>query len=283
MKYVSTKVAETVLLNATEMKMLETFIDATMYRNDDLKVNISLQKDSDDHWKIVNFVEDSGLETVVNIAITPREGEGSELALDYSKVEFDITTGQLLREDWGGLFQSIINRCILYATAQNSASTIVEATAKPFASLDLLGKSYIAYHEIHEFPQNGKKVQIPGEPFVKLASSVKIDEKIIDTIPAIRKSKLWIRFGCRNDGKGNVGVERGNRLIKEEDFEKEFKIRVSDTVDVWNLIEARKLYPVYQMGKDINESIQASAKIIENILAENEINPNFSKSKIILA
>ena len=94
----------------------------------------------------------------------------------------------------------------------------------------------------------------------------------------------WVRESCINiSGDTIVEIENASlAIIPEEKFFEEFGVNVSDTTKMWELIESRKIHPLYQIAPDITMCIQASEKITENILAENAINPKFSKSNLLL-
>ena len=282
MKYLNYKSSESMVLSVNEFEKLDTFISVIMYRNKTLGVDLKFDKLSDDHWQINNVAHDP-VETVVDILIKKRESGERELNVNYSSVEYVETTGDLKVDDWVALFNRIVGRAVIYAQSKENACTVVGPNAKPVASIDLLGKSYIVYNTTNTIMNGTKEIKVPGEPFVKLASSISnLDDKIIDSIRPVKRMSTWISFGVRPNQKGNYANERGTRMIPEEKFFEEFGVNVSDTTKMWELIESRKIHPLYQIAPDITMCIQASEKITENILAENAINPKFSKSNLLL-
>ena len=282
MKYLSNKQKETIVLTSKEFEKFSTFIDVMMYKNPILKIELQFNKINDENWIILNELESNpSNKEVVKMKISNFEGD-RRIDIEYAEINFDEETGAPLTDDWVAMMNRIVGRAIVYAQAQDGAMKIVPSGANPIGSIDLLGKSYIVYHSTKTVVNDGKEIQIPAEPFVKLASGLNLSDKVIDTIKPIKQMSVWTCFGTRPKQNTSHPTERGVSMIPSDKFPNEFGVNISDTVKMWELIESRKIYPLYQIHPNIEMCISTSGKLTENILAENQINPKFSKSNIIL-
>ena len=59
-------------------------------------------------------------------------------------------------------------------------------------------------------------------------------------------------------------------------------VKPTDTMKMWELVESRKILPIYPIGRTMEQCIETSFVLVEQTLAENSINPNFTKTNIIL-
>ena len=208
------------------------------------------------------------------------ETEGTIMAVD-EKLQIPVS------DDWHALFSSaILGRIQAITNAEYSVdkSTLFNPKVAPSFSVDILGKSYLIYQKFNTITDNsGKPRQIPAGVYAKLASSVNLtDERMIEKIrPVKRMNDSWVVYGDTPNQKSH---EHGHasRILKNKDMLEEFGLNVAETSKLWDLMEQRKIVPIFTMDVTIDACAARSIEFIETILAENKYNPKFTKSNIIL-
>lgn len=275
-------VQETNILTKKEFNVVVSMLEQAMYKNEKANINLRFNKIDENHFQVFNDAEKvaDGGRIVIEGKISPADEKWGKdcvaLELNFAELNVNPESGEPVTDDWYAAFHSLAKRGFIAATV--GSSTIVPTNAPTFA-FELLNKSYYTYQTLEDFKApDGKTYKRPGKSFVKLSSSCKIDEKFIDVINPIPKPKIWMVLG-----KGKVGESaRFMNVVDEKDLESVIGVKPTDTMKMWELIESRKILPIYPIGQNMEQCIENSFVLVEQTLAENSINPNFTKTNIIM-
>lgn len=285
MKCMNIKSGVTYVFTKDELENFKMLIKTIVYTNTNLKIELKLTESDN---KII--IHDNGHDNdVITASWIAREGKDDYLVtFDFADTVIDEKLQIPTTDDWYSLFSSaIIGRltAINEAEASVDKSTVLDPKAvPPMFSVDLLGKSYFIYQKFQEITDpKGKPRKVPAGVYAKLASSVNItDERMIEQIkPVQRMNDSWV---CYGDAPKQKSHEHGHasRILKNKDMLEEYGIKPGDNAAVWDLIEQRRIVPIYVMDVTIDACAARSVQFIENVLAENKYNPKFTKSNLIL-
>lgn len=282
-----TKVATAVsyVFTKEELESLKLLSKTIIYSNTNLKIDLKYIETEN---SIV--IHDAGTrDEDVIVANWKERSETHDFVVDFNfadtiideKLQIPVT------DDWYSLFNSAVHgRILAIEEAERSAdkSKLVDLKNNPLYSADLLGKSYFIYQKFVDVTdKSGKHHKLPDGVYAKLASSVNLtDERIIEKIrPVQRMNDSWV---CYGDAPNQKSHEHGHasRILKNKDMMEEYGIVAGDNAKVWELIEQRRIVPIYTLDVTIDGCAARSVQFIENILAENKYNPKFTKSNIIL-
>ena len=275
-------VKETNILTKKECDVVVSMLEQAMYKNEKANVNLRFNKVNENHFQVFNDAEKDGdtSRIVIEGKISPADEKWGKdcvsLELNFAELNVNPETGEPVTDDWYAAFHSLAKRGFVAATV--GSSTVIPTNA-PAVAFELLNKSYYGYQILEDFKgPDGKTYKRPGKSFVKLSSSCKIDEKFIDVINAIPKAKVWLVLG---KGKAEESARFMN-VVDEKDLESVIGVKPTDIMKMWELVESRKILPIYPIGRTMEQCIETSFVLVEQTLAENSINPNFTKTNIIL-
>ena len=275
-------VKETNILTKKECNVVVSMLEQAMYKNEKSNVNLRFNKIDENHFQVFNDAEKDGdiSRIVIEGKISPADEKWGKdcvsLELNFAELVVNPETNEPETDDWYAAFHSLAKRGFVAATV--GSSTVIPTNAPAFA-FELLNKSYYGYQILEDFKApDGKTYKRPGKSFVKLSSSCKIDEKFIDVINPIPKAKVWLVLG---KGKAEESARFMN-VVDEKDLESVVGVKPTDTMKMWELVESRKILPIYPIGQTMEQCIESSCVLVEQTLAENSINPNFTKTNIIL-
>ena len=268
-----------------ELESLKILMRTIVYSNTNLKIDLKLTETEN-----TIVLHDAGArnEDVMVADWDAREGKDDfDIRFTFADVEIDEKLQIPVSDDWHVLFSSaILGRIQAITNAEYSVdkSTLFNPKVAPSFSVDILGKSYLIYQKFNTITDNsGKPRQIPAGVYAKLASSVNLtDERMIEKIrPVKRMNDSWVVYGDTPNQKSH---EHGHasRILKNKDMLEEFGLNVAETSKLWDLMEQRKIVPIFTMDVTIDACAARSIEFIETILAENKYNPKFTKSNIIL-
>lgn len=287
MKTVKTRIEETVMVEPIEKEIIFDLASKAMYKNEKFNVDTRFCKIDDNHFQIYNDAVKSelGSNMVIEVKFSPATDEWGKdnffMHLSYAELEVNVKTGAPIYDDWYAAFHSLIDRANIVSRIH--PSTLIPSST-PRIAFEVLNRSYYVYNDMEDFKgPDGKMYRRPKEAVVKLSTGINIEDKVVDMIKPVPKATMYLVLGSSdNKDYKSEDSDRFMNFVDEKNLEAYLGVKPTDTVKMWDLIESRKITPIFNMGMNIDEALQNSIILIERVLAENKINPKFSKSNLII-
>lgn len=282
MKTAKSCVNETIVVTPNEKELILQLASQAMYQDKKHNTNLRFHLVDENHFQIFNDAEKAGESSklVIEGKFSPADkawgGSNFFLKMNYSELNIDPAKMRPITNDWYSAFHGLIDRANIASQAEGSS--LVPASS-PKLAFEILNKSYYVYQDMETFKgADGKTYRRPGKSIIKLTTGVKVDEKMLDMIQTIPKTNLWLVIGSSEDMEDSSFMNFANT----DELEKRLGVKSTDIAKMWDLIECRKITPIFQIMGNPQEDIRTSMVIVESVLIENQINPKFSKSNLII-
>lgn len=285
-----TSFSEVVTVSKRERELMDIFIPTVLYTCNARKFKLVTADrffdDGKQGFAIVNAIDPQNPVDVITVKESNIHDDGSiDMEVRTLDVEYDFHN-QLIMDNWPGMWQIIKDRAALANVCEEGVVTVVPAGAVPMVTFDVLNKSYYIFSEMSTIKgRDGKNRSVPKKQYVKLVTEqMKFSEAVAASIQPLKCIGKWVVYGDLNQCPDNCQPGHMISVVDEKDLFKAVGAHPTDYAKLWELIEKRRCYPIYPITPsfDISELIHSSGVFIEQVIAENAKNPNFTKSSIIV-